>query len=413
MFRVLFLMLLLLAGLIAGPYLSGHQGYVRIVTENKVLEMSLVMLVVFFVIAMALLYIIEWAMTKFLRLSRGSYSWFSTRKRRKAQQQTLEGLMKMTEGDYSKAEKLIGKNVKYSDEPILNLIKAAEAAQQRGDEFSANKYLIEASNLAGNNNIGVEIARTRILLQQGKLPAARSVVDSLLELAPKNPEALRLAITIYTQSKAYAALDKLLSQIGQRSFLSEQEFTSLEHIVDDGLLDEKMNEEGQEGLLDWWENQPKRRRQSLYARVGLITRLIDIEDNDTAQTIALDTLKRADDEAIVPLLTQIARLQVEDDSKLLKLLVKREQKAQANQSDFIRALAYIYTRSGFYEKAKPYLIQLFDKNLCNTNDRMMGLYVAEHTHDENLAQIIRNKCLKEVNIKIESTPQPPLLTNNG
>ena len=44
-------------------------------------------------------------------------------------------------------KKLIGKNAKHSAEPVLNLIKAAEAAQQRGDEFSANRYLIEARSL--------------------------------------------------------------------------------------------------------------------------------------------------------------------------------------------------------------------------------------------------------------------------
>ena len=36
MFRVLFLMIALLAGLIAGPYLSGQQGYVRVETANTV-----------------------------------------------------------------------------------------------------------------------------------------------------------------------------------------------------------------------------------------------------------------------------------------------------------------------------------------------------------------------------------------
>ena len=139
MFRVLFLMLALLAGLIAGPYLSGQQGYVRIETTNNIVEMSITTLVIFFVIALAIIYGLEWIVTRFLRLSRGSYNWFSSRKRVRAQKQTLEGLMKMNEGDYAKAEKLIGKNAKHSAEPVLNLIKAAEAAQQRGDEFSANR----------------------------------------------------------------------------------------------------------------------------------------------------------------------------------------------------------------------------------------------------------------------------------
>ena len=166
MFRVLFLMLALLAGLIAGPYLSGQQGYVRIETTNNIVEMSITTLVIFFVIALAIIYGLEWIVTGFLRLSRGSYNWFSSRKRVRAQKQTLEGLVKMNEGDYAKAEKLIGKNAKHSAEPVLNLIKAAEAAQQRGDEFSANRYLIEVTELAGSDNLLVEIARTRILLQQ-------------------------------------------------------------------------------------------------------------------------------------------------------------------------------------------------------------------------------------------------------
>lgn len=73
-------MLALLAGLIAGPYLSGQQGYVRIETTN-IVEMSITTLVIFFVIALAIIYGLEWIVTRFLRLSRGSYNWFSSCKR--------------------------------------------------------------------------------------------------------------------------------------------------------------------------------------------------------------------------------------------------------------------------------------------------------------------------------------------
>ena len=68
MFRVLFLMLLVLAALVAGPYLAGQQGYVRIETDTKIIEMSLVTLVLFFAAAMALVYGIEWLVRRFCRL---------------------------------------------------------------------------------------------------------------------------------------------------------------------------------------------------------------------------------------------------------------------------------------------------------------------------------------------------------
>ncbi|EFX92117.1 putative hemY protein [Actinobacillus ureae ATCC 25976] len=406
MFRVLFLMLLLLVGLIAGPYIAGSQGYVRIETASKVIEMSLVMLVVFFVIVMAVVYTVEWVVSRFCRLSKGSYNWFFNRKHKKAQQETLEGLIKMSEGDYSKAEKLFSKNAKHADEPVLNLLKAAEAAQQRGDDFSANKYLIEAGELAGTNNVAVELARAKILMQQGKLPAARSAIDSLIELAPRNTEVLRLAIQIYKDSKAYNALDTILESIGQRSFLSAEEYTALEHFVDDGLLDEKMNEEGQDGLLTWWENQPSRRRKSIYVRIGLIKRLIDTDDHDSAQEIALETLKKYEDEQLVPLFEQLTRLQVAEDSKLVKVLVKRADKANEQYADdYARALGYIYTREGLFEKAKVYFAQLIEHRECVANDRIMALHVAEQTHDAVLANKIREINLKQVSMDKKADTQ--------
>ncbi|HGO5823909.1 TPA: heme biosynthesis protein HemY [Mannheimia haemolytica] len=402
MFRTLFLMLLLLAGLIAGPYISGNQGYVRIETATTVIEMSIVMLVVFFVIAMAVVYLLEWIVSKVCRMSNGAYNWFSTRKHKKAQQETLEGLMRMSEGNYSKAEKLFSKNAKHADEPVLNLIKAAEAAQQNGDDLAANKYLIKATEIAGPNNIAVELARTKILYQQGKLPAARTAIDSLLELAPHNDEVLRLAIQIYKESKAYIALDRLLGELGQRSFLTTEEYVELEQFVDDGLQNERLQEEGQEGLLTWWENQPNRRRKSVYSRVGVIKRLIDSDDHQSAEEIALETLKKFEDQQLQGLFVQLTRLQSASDSKLVKVLSKRADKAEVKYTDdYARALGYIYARNGEYEKAKSQFELLLSHNECQPDDRIMALHVAEQTNDYILASRIREENLKQVNMDIQ------------
>lgn len=395
-------MLLLLAGLIAGPYISGNQGYVRIETATTVIEMSIVMLVVFFVIAMAVVYLLEWIVSKVCRMSNGAYNWFSTRKHKKAQQETLEGLMRMSEGNYSKAEKLFSKNAKHADEPVLNLIKAAEAAQQNGDDLAANKYLIKATEIAGPNNIAVELARTKILYQQGKLPAARTAIDSLLELAPHNDEVLRLAIQIYKESKAYIALDRLLGEVGQRSFLTTEEYVELEQFVDDGLQNERLQEEGQEGLLTWWENQPNRRRKSVYSRVGVIKRLIDSDDHQSAEEIALETLKKFEDQQLQGLFVQLTRLQSASDSKLVKVLSKRADKAEVKYTDdYARALGYIYARNGEYEKAKSQFELLLSHNECQPDDRIMALHVAEQTNDYILASRIREENLKQVNMDIQ------------
>ncbi|MBS6051923.1 MAG: heme biosynthesis protein HemY [Haemophilus haemolyticus] len=407
MFRVLFLMIALLAGLVAGPYLSGQQGYVRIETANNIIEMSITTLVIFFVIALAIIYGLEWIITRFLRLSRGSYNWFSRRKRVRAQKQTLEGLVKMNEGDYAKAEKLIGKNAKHSAEPVLNLIKAAEAAQQRGDEFSANRYLIEATELAGSDNLLVEIARTRILLQQNKLPAARSSVDSLLEMSNRNKEVLKLAVDIYLRSKAYQALDEILDSVENSGLFSTEEFQELRTQTENGLLDEKMNEEGVDGLLAWWDELPRRRRNNVDLKVGLIQRLIDCNDHESAAEFTLEILKKIGDNTPIgkALCTQITRLQPEDNSKLIKLVAKRAKHAGDVEKCCInRALGYLYVRNNeFSQAAEVFKKVIACPNQLESNDLMMASYIFEQSGDKVLAEQVRQDSLKSV-MAIDNIP---------
>ena len=48
-----------------------------------------------------------------------------------------------------------------------------------------------------------------------------------------------------------------------------------------------MNEEGVEGLLAWWEAQPRRRRNDLELKTALIQRLIDCNDHESAMNSRL------------------------------------------------------------------------------------------------------------------------------
>ncbi len=400
MFKVLFLMLALLVGLVGGPYISGKQGYVLIDTGSYTIELSITTLIIFFVFAMALVYVLEWIIHKFLTMSQNTYSFFSRRKRAKAQQQTLEGLMKMNEGDYSKAEKLIGKNAKHSAEPILNFIKAAEAAQQQGDDFSANRYLIEATEIAGSDNLLVELARTRILLQQQKLPAARSNIDSVLEMAGNNVEALKLAVEIYLRSQAYLALDEILPAIEKANIYSEKEFAELKERAQTGLLDEIMHEDGADGLNAWWNEQSRKRHNDNELRLALIERLVQCNDQETAYELTLETLKKAENNtALSQKLYQLsAQIQVADSQKLIKLLEKRLKNTQADNCEkyqLHKALAYLYVREDELKTAAPHFRVLMNLDYeLEPNDATMAIYVFDKIGDMDSVKAVRNQRLQ-------------------
>ena len=64
------------------------------------------------------------------------------RKRRRARKQTEQALLKLAEGDYQQVEKLMAKNADHAEQPVVNYLLAAEAAQQRGDEARANQTVL-------------------------------------------------------------------------------------------------------------------------------------------------------------------------------------------------------------------------------------------------------------------------------
>ena len=216
---------------------------------------------------------------------------------------------------------------------------------------------------------------------------------------------MRLAIQVYQASKAYTALDSILESIGQRSFLSTEEYEKLEHLVDDGLMDEVMNEAGQDGLLSWWSTQPSRRCKSIYAQVGLIKRLIDTDDHVSAEEFALKAVKKYEDAQLLPLLNELTRLQVDAESKLVKTLAKRAEKAEEQyRDDYARALGYIYARESLFDKAKLQFELLLNHKECVANDRIMALYVAEQAKDQALVDRIQAINLQSANMV--KAPEP-------
>ena len=156
--------------------IAGHQGYVLIQTDNYNIETSVTGLAIILILAMVVLFAIEWLLRRIFRTGAHTRGWFVGRKRRRARKQTEQALLKLAEGDYQQVEKLMAKNADHAEQPVVNYLLAAEAAQQRGDEARANQHLERAAELAGNDTIPVEITRVRLQLARNENHAVRHAI---------------------------------------------------------------------------------------------------------------------------------------------------------------------------------------------------------------------------------------------
>ena len=254
MLKVLLLFVLLIAGIVVGPMIAGHQGYVLIQTDTYNIETSVTGLAIILILAMVVLFAIEWLLRRIFRTGAHTRGWFVGRKRRRARKQTEQALLKLAEGDYQQVEKLMAKNADHAEQPVVNYLLAAEAAQQRGDEARANQHLERAAELAGNDTIPVEITRVRLQLARNENHAARHGVDKLLEVTPRHPEVLRLAEQAYIRTGAWSSLLDIIPSMAKAHVGDEEHRAMLEQQAWIGLMDQARADNGSEGLRNWWKN---------------------------------------------------------------------------------------------------------------------------------------------------------------
>ena len=67
MLKVLLLFILLIAGIVLGPMLAGHQGYVLIQTDNYNIETSVTGLVIILILGVVVLLAVEWILRRIFR----------------------------------------------------------------------------------------------------------------------------------------------------------------------------------------------------------------------------------------------------------------------------------------------------------------------------------------------------------
>ncbi|WP_333620443.1 protoheme IX biogenesis protein HemY [Pantoea septica] len=369
MLKVFILFILLIAGIVIGPMIAGHQGYVLIQTDNWNVETSVTGLAIILIVSLLVILGVEWLLRRLFRTGARTRGWFTGRKRRRAQRHTQTALMKLAEGDHRQVEKLLSKDADHAEVPVANYLLAAEAAQQRGDEIRANQHLERAVELSDNDVIPVEITRTRILLARNEDHAARHGIDRLLEVAPRHPEVLRLAEQAYVRTGAWSSLIDILPAMEKSQVGDEEHRAHLQQQAWLGLMNQAMADQGSDGLKRWWSNLSRKTRQQTALQVAMADHLIECDDHQTAQDIVLDGLKRHYDDRLVLLMPRIKSSNPEALEKALRQQIKQHGATPLLHS----TLGQLLMRHGEWQQA----VEAFQQALAQRPDAFDYAWLAD------------------------------------
>lgn len=395
MIKVLILFIVLIAGVILGPLLAGHQGYVFIRTDDYDITTSVTSLVLCFILLQFILLFLGWCYRRFISTTSRTKGWVSGRKYHKAHTQTQKALLKLAEGDFEQVEKLMSKHADFSQQPVINYLLAAEAAQQRGDEHRTHQYLDRAAEAAGNDQLPVDISRVRIQLAEGEVHAARNGIDKLIDQAPRHPEILRLAEQAYLRSGAYQALIELLPIMAKVQLHNKDELDALKLQAYKGLMNQCMAEGGSDGLKSWWKAQARKVRNESALQAFLAEHLIECGDTVSAEKIIVDGLKQQYDERLLLLIPKLNSEQPEVIEKILLNLLK-----QTGATPLLNSiLGVLSLQNARWEKAETYfkaaLAQRFDAQdaawLADAFDKLHKPHEAAKIRQEALMHSLKQE----------------------
>lgn len=349
MIKLLLLVAALIAGIVAGPMLAGNQGYVLISVANQTLEMSLTTLILLVVVLFGTFFLLETIIKRLLSVSSSTRGWLSGRKARKARQLTSTGLMKVIEGDWKQAEKLVVKAAKHSDAPQLNYLAAAEAAQSQGDTAQRDEYLKLAADIDGHS-LAVALTRAKLQFRQQQYEQAIATLQDIKHEHNRNPVLLALLKECYLKLEDWKPLLALLPQLSKLGVISTEEASELEVKAECGIMAHIAQQNGSDGLMGHW-NSLSRKAKQRPELIACFAKLMSRHHADSeAYTVLRDSLKKNLNSELIEL---IPTLDLPDYHPAIVRLQDLLRYDSSNPSTY-SALGQLFMREEKWEEAKQH-----------------------------------------------------------
>jgi len=128
----------------------------------------------------------------------------------RALSQLEKGLLALTEGDWSTAEKALEKSASSHGRTTARYLAAAQAADGQDAGERAEWYLEQADTRNRKQRFLVELTRARILTANGEYSEAIPILEELHKRRRRHPQVLELLSRCYDETGQWESLQRLL-----------------------------------------------------------------------------------------------------------------------------------------------------------------------------------------------------------
>lgn len=372
---LLFLLLTVALGLIAGTVMGFDSGYVLLSWGNYVLETSLGLAAVLLLLGVFVLYMLMRTSMVLLGSDWRFNEWRANRRNQRARRQTTRGLLELAQGQWRRAERLLTAHADDSDTPLINYLAAARAAFEQGKYESVEEWLQSASQTTRGAELAVGISQADLLNSRGQKEQALAVLLKLRQQHPKHPYILKLIAKLYMELEDWKALQELIPLARKFTRIPDEKLRELEEKVGlQNLEREAHNHASGNQLKKLYHDVPRQSRYSVAVAKRYIELLLEHKEEALAEQELRDILKNTWHDDLLRLYGTVKG----EDAKSQLLFAEKQLTERTNDPVLLWVLGNLALRTQNLAKAKDYLsMGLRIRNLPELHTTMAKICLLE------------------------------------
>jgi len=216
---IMAIVLALLAAALA-PVFKSDPGLVQIHFRGWTLETSVLVLAIGLVTAWLLIWLI-------VRLWRMPAETARRIREQRSLVQLEKGLLALTEGDWSTAERALQKSASAHGRTTARYLAAAEAADGQDAGDRAEWYLEQADTRNRKQKFLVELTRARILVSNGQFEEAKTILEDMHGRRRRHTQVLEMLARCYRGLGEWDSLLKLLPSMQKAGVVDDEQAADL------------------------------------------------------------------------------------------------------------------------------------------------------------------------------------------
>lgn len=326
MIRMILIISALIAGLILGPEISANKGYILVSFDSyTTYETTIINAVFIAFVFYFLLLAVEWVLRRLLSMSAVTRGWLGQRKTKKAQKNSLLGMLALFEGKNKQAHKLLSQSAPRSASPTLTYIAAAKAAHLEGLYDQRDDHLQLAIESQKGADLATGLVWAELQLDAKQYENALATLDDLALKFPKNKRIGSLYLDIYPGLNEWQKFIQILNEQRKTLNYNDTEFATIELNAHQHLF-KQLATDSADILQQFWDKKaPRWMRKELKYQEALLDAYIETDNGKYAQVFLIERLTK---QFSLPLLAYLDKVVITDHYPLILMLEKKLNKSK-------------------------------------------------------------------------------------